>query len=69
MTAPQISAEDVAGISPDFKNVRFLAQGGQKTVFSCEKEGKPYVIKFLLVEQSTSVNGQLVTCVFRTTDC
>ncbi len=61
MVAPQISAEDVARISPDLQNVQFLAQGGQKTVFSCEIEGEPYVIKILLVEESTSGNGQLVT--------
>ena len=58
MPAPQISAEDVARILPDLQNVQFLAQGGQKTVFSCEIEGEPLVIKFLLVEESASGNGQ-----------
>ena len=66
MPAPQISAEDVARISPDLQNVQFLAQGGQKTVFSCEIEGEPYVIKYLLVEESTSGNGQLSTQVVDT---
>jgi len=66
MPAPQISAEDVARISPGLQNVQFLAQGGQKTVFSCEIEGEPYVIKFLLVEESTSGNGQLGTQVVDT---
>jgi len=61
MPAPQISAEDVARISPDLQNVQFLAQGGQKTVFSCEIEGEPHVIKFLLVEESASGNGQSAT--------
>jgi len=61
MPAPQISAEDVARILPDLQNVQFLAQGGQKTVFSCEIEGEPLVIKFLLVEESASGNGQSAT--------
>ncbi len=58
MPAPQISAEDVARISPDLQNIEFLAQGGQKTVFSCEIAGKPYVIKILLIEESVSGNRQ-----------
>lgn len=61
MPAPQISAEDVARILPDLQNVQFKAQGGQKTVFSCEIEGEPLVIKLLLVEESASGNGQSAT--------
>lgn len=61
MPAPQISAEDVARILPDLQNVQFKAQGGQKTVFSCEIGGGPLVIKFLLVEESASGNGQSAT--------
>lgn len=58
MPAPQLNAEDVARISPDIRNVRPLAQGGQKAVLSCEIEGEPYVIKLLLVEESARGNGQ-----------
>lgn len=58
MPVPQLNAEDVARISPDIRNVRPLAQGGQKAVFSCEIEGEPYVIKLLLVEESARGNGQ-----------
>jgi len=61
MPAPQLSAEDVVGILPELQNVQFLAQGGQKTVFSCEIEGEPHVIKFLLVEESASGNRQLAS--------
>ena len=56
MTAPQISVEDVDRLLPDLHNVHFLARGGQKTVFSCEIEGEPYVLKFLLTEESIGEN-------------
>lgn len=50
MPVPQVGEGDVATIIPGLQNVRFLAQGGQKVVFSCDIEGQPYVLKFLLVE-------------------
>ena len=56
MPVPQVTERDVASILPALRNVAFLARGGQKIVFSCEIEGSPYVLKFLLVEAHTPDN-------------
>jgi serine/threonine protein kinase len=53
MAVPNINESDVSSILPQLQNIRYLAQGGQKIVFSCEIEGEPYVIKFLLIETGT----------------
>lgn len=53
MAVPNINETDVLAILPELGNVRYLTQGGQKIVFSCEVERKPYVIKFLLIEAGT----------------
>jgi len=58
MAVPNISESDVLSILPQLGNIRYLAQGGQKIVFSCEVKGKPYVIKFLLVETETQEADQ-----------
>jgi len=59
MPVPQLSIDDVASISPTIQNIHFLTQGGQKQVFSCEIDGQPYVIKFLLVEAASN-DGQTI---------
>lgn len=53
MAVPNIDESDVSAILPELGNIQYLTQGGQKIVFSCEVEGKPYVIKFLLIETRT----------------
>ncbi len=50
MPLPQINETDVASILPELENIHFLAEGGQKKVFTCEIERNLYVLKFLLVE-------------------
>lgn len=61
MPIPRLTSQDVAQISPDIQNVCALAEGGQKKVFSCEISGRPYVIKFILVEELLRDNGQEVS--------
>lgn len=58
MVVPNINESDVSSILPQLGNIRYLAQGGQKIVFSCEIEEKPYVIKFLLLETKTQGTNQ-----------
>ena len=58
MAVPNINESDVLAILPELGNIRYLTQGGQKIVFSCEVEGKPYVIKFLLIETRTQEADQ-----------
>lgn len=48
MRIPQINEKDVARALPDIDNIRYMTQGGQKVVFSCQVGGGSYVLKFLL---------------------
>ena len=50
MPLPQINETDIASILPKLENIQFLAEGGQKKVFTCEIEKNLYVLKFLLVD-------------------
>lgn len=60
MRVPQISQVDVAGALPDIEDIRYMAQGGQKVVFSCQIGGVPYVLKFLLAGSPVANNEQSV---------
>ena len=57
MRIPQLSETDVAKALPLVKDIHYMAQGGQKVVFSCETGGAPYVLKFLLAG-NPSVHGE-----------
>ena len=52
MSIPIIDSQDIILAIPGITNVRYMAHGGQKSVYSCAYNGKPYVIKFILVEDS-----------------
>jgi serine/threonine protein kinase len=58
MPVPNINEADISAILPQLKNVQYLKQGGQKIVFSCEIDGKPYVVKFLLIERTNQAADQ-----------
>jgi eukaryotic-like serine/threonine-protein kinase len=47
MPFPTLTAQQVQQAVPDATNVAFLDKGGQKVVFSCTIDGKPYVLKIL----------------------
>jgi serine/threonine-protein kinase len=47
MPFPNLSAHQIQQAVPDAANVAFLAKGGQKVVFSCTINAKPYVLKIL----------------------
>ncbi len=56
MPLPQINETDVSSLALGLTNIEHLANGGQKVVFSCEKDRQPIVLKFLLVDTPTN-NG------------
>lgn len=48
MRVPQIDEKDVARALPNIGDIRYMTQGGQKVVFSCQIGTGSYVLKFLL---------------------
>jgi serine/threonine-protein kinase len=47
MPFPNLTAEQVQRAVPDATGIAFLDRGGQKVVFSCSINGKPYALKIL----------------------
>ena len=50
-SAPNLTAEQIAGAFPDMQNPQLLGKGGQKTVFRAEIDGQPYALKLALLPQ------------------
>ncbi|GIQ71495.1 serine/threonine protein kinase [Xylanibacillus composti] len=64
MSAPNLTVEDVENHIPNIRNVEFLDNGGQKTVFTCEINDKPFVLKFIkiadVIDDDDAVQNDIV---------
>jgi len=49
---PRLSEAEVAAIVPAATRVAYLAKGGQKVVYSCEIDGRPWILKFMLIGEA-----------------